>query len=80
MDKFIVDYPDCTEIIGNVFIQSADLQNLNGLKQIERINGCFITISALNLESLEGLSNLKVIGGELKILNTKKLTSGLRTK
>lgn len=73
VNQFQVDYPDCTEILGTVFIHSGDIQNLNGLNKIERINGSLIFIAATNLESLEGLSNLKILGGELMINDSYKL-------
>lgn len=74
MDQFKVDYPHCTEIIGNVFIQGS-VKNVDGLSQIERINGCFFVISCSSLENLEGLSKLSVLGGELRIGETRNLQS-----
>lgn len=59
IDDFPINYPDCTEIIGYVFI-SGNLNNLNGLSQVTNIGG-FLKINNTTLENLNGLENLQTI-------------------
>ena len=39
IDSFQINYPGCTEIEGQVYINSEDISNLNGLSQISAIGG-----------------------------------------
>ena len=69
IDSFSVNYPGCTIIDGDVNIQaSSGTLGLEGLSQIEQINGDLIINSWWELESLEGLNNLVIIQGDLQII------------
>jgi len=75
IDQFKVYYPDCKEIIGNVTI-TGKIENLNGLDQINAINGSLFLRRVENtLNSLDGLSKLEVLGGELVIYEADGLKS-----
>lgn len=47
IDHFSEAYAECTEILGNVNITGADIQNLNGLSKVQKIRG-FLPFSIPN--------------------------------
>ncbi len=71
INTFSSEYPGCTIIEGNVFIETdayfSNLTNLEGLSQIEEIQGDLVINDNPLLFSLQGLHNLKRIGGNLKL-------------
>ncbi len=70
IDDFQSDYPDCTELEGNVTITGNDITNLNGLSVVTSI-GEYLMIKGFSpLYNLTGLNNLTTIGGDLMIYNT----------
>ena len=75
IDNFQVNYPNCTEIEGNVLIKGWDVTNLNGLIAVNSIGGHLFIADNLYLTSLMGLNNLTTIGQELWISNNSALTS-----
>jgi len=74
IDNFQVDYPGCTVIGADVEILSQDIKNLNGLNQLEAVNGNLVIQGTL-LMNLNGLNNLDSIGGILEIGNNQALNS-----
>ncbi|MFO7613146.1 MAG: T9SS type A sorting domain-containing protein [Bacteroidales bacterium] len=75
IDNFPIDYPDCTELEGNVRI-SGSASNLNGLNQITAIRGNLQIFDNDSLSELSGLNNLTSVGGSV-ILSTNKRLKGL---
>src|SRR5690606_32284391 len=74
LDQFKIDYPNCTEISGQLRIMGGlSITNLDGLSNIEKINGGFIISGNHNLHSLEGLENLTDIASTLTIYNNTNL-------
>jgi hypothetical protein len=70
IDSFTINYPDCTEIEGNVWIGSeepTDISNLNGLSEITAFGGSLTIMTNPYLTSLSGLENLSAINGSLLI-------------
>lgn len=70
IDSFAINYPDCTEIEGNVWIGSeepTDISNLNGLSEITAFGGHLTIMTNPYLTSLSGLENLSGINGSLLI-------------
>ena len=71
IDDFQTDYPGCTEIEGDVYINSNDITNLAGLNILVEIGGELIIGESNNtnpnLLNLEGLDNITSIGGNLDI-------------
>lgn len=64
VDDFAVNYPNCTDFPHNLTIHGAGgITNLNGLSQIESIDGLFIIEGFSNLNDLSGLNNLNTING-----------------
>lgn len=59
VDAFPANYPKCNEIEGAVSITGSDIDNLDSLYQIERINGSLFIYSNPILSNVDGLSNLK---------------------
>lgn len=59
IDNFAINYPGCTEILGDLYINGAS--NLNGLSQIESVGGT-LHITQSPITSMEGLENLQTIG------------------
>ncbi|MEM9547169.1 MAG: T9SS type A sorting domain-containing protein [Bacteroidota bacterium] len=78
VDDFPTQYPDCTEIIGTVFIAGNEITNLNGLRNITSIRS-ELFIGSPSLLSLEGLENLTSVGSDLTLesCNSLKNLSGL---
>ncbi|MFK7770547.1 MAG: MopE-related protein [Saprospiraceae bacterium] len=68
IDNFPNDYPGCTEIQGDLLIESnTNITNLNGLSQIVTIGGILKIDDADSLTTLSGLENLATVGGDLRI-------------
>jgi hypothetical protein len=82
IDGFIVNYPGCTQILGNVTIKesvSGGITNLDSLSPISSIGSIFgggleVTDNAA-LISIEGLIGLTSIVGDLKISNNPTLAN-----
>jgi hypothetical protein len=74
IDSFQVNYPNCTQIEGDVKI-GGDIIDLNGLSLITHIGGS-LTIQLTNvLTNLIGLTSLSSIGENLFIAQNSSLTS-----
>lgn len=72
IDQFPLQYPNCTEIPGEVIIRTSeffpsDIVNLNGLLQINSIGGNLIIHANAKLETLEGLDNLETVYGDVRL-------------
>jgi len=63
----------CTEISGGLFIRGNQINNLNGLGDLYRIDGNLNIENTSNLVNLGGLSNLKSIGRSLYISRNREL-------
>ena len=83
IDSFQVNYPNCSEIEGDVIIYTSewgDITNLNGLSILTSIGG---NLEIFNYEfgassyllSLAGLEGITAIGGDLIICNNSTLTN-----
>jgi len=75
IDNFQTNYPNCTEIEGDVEINGADITNLNGLSVLTSIGGLLRIEHNGSLASLTGLGNLTSIGGNIEIVDNDSLTS-----
>lgn len=65
VDEFPILYPTCVDLQGDVIIEGDEITNLDGLSQIESINGDLILHNCPFLEDFTGLSNITGINGEL---------------
>jgi len=78
IDNFQINYPNCTEIEGNVVIggwSTSGITNLNGLEVITSIGGGLRIFKVDSLINLSGLENLGYIGGDLSIYRNDNLIS-----
>ncbi|MBW6461230.1 MAG: T9SS type A sorting domain-containing protein, partial [Bacteroidales bacterium] len=75
IDNFQNNYPNCTEIEGNVTLEGSDIVNLNGLSIVTSIGGNLDIYANAALTSMSGLDNLDSIGGNLQIYANAALTS-----
>jgi len=71
IDSFHVNYPECTEIEGDVYIGSSginfNIMNLNGLNVITKIYGRLDISGCHGIGDLSGLNSLTQVGNYLKI-------------
>jgi len=80
IDNFQSNYPNCTEIEGNMIINGEDINNLNGLEMINTVGGeLFIGYYGWagnpELTDLSGLENLHIIQGSLHMINNISLNN-----
>lgn len=68
-----VDFPTCTQALGNITISGQDITDLSPLDQILEIEGDLMVVDNPLLASLEGLENVHVIHGELEIARNDTL-------
>jgi hypothetical protein len=67
IDNFQINYPNCTEIQGNVSISGNGIANLSGLSVLRQILGNLSIYSNDSLINLSGLNGLTRIGGDLTL-------------
>jgi hypothetical protein len=81
IDNFQANYPDCTELEGDVEIGGSDITNLEGLSVLHSISGDLSLSPSLALTSLTGLEGLTTVGGSLRIpyLNSLISLTGLES-
>ena len=76
IDDFIIDYPNCTEIVGNLrvgnFNTPTDITNLNGLSNITSVSS-LLQIANIQSENLEGLTGLEEVGWLFSITKNPNL-------
>jgi uncharacterized repeat protein (TIGR01451 family) len=66
VDVFLMNYPDCSVITGNVTVWDGAI-NLNALNGITEIQGDLDLQYNSTLQDLSGLSNLTTVGGTLRL-------------
>lgn len=67
INNFNTDYPGCSELKGNVFVQGIEITNLNGISQITTVENNLYIRNSPQLTNLSGLENLHSIGDYLSI-------------
>ncbi|MFA7688398.1 MAG: hypothetical protein WCY25_11085, partial [Moheibacter sp.] len=75
VNNFATNYPNCTEITGNLTISGSDITDLSPLSNLTQIGGVLSIYSNSQLNSLNGLDNLTQIGGVLYISDNSQLTN-----
>ncbi len=75
LNQFILNYPNCTQITGNVFINGATITDLSPLENITTITGNFTIHFCSNLLTLAPLENLTAVSGEVYISTLINLNS-----
>lgn len=66
LDSFQSQYPNCSQILGNVEITGEDIYDLHGLNVLTAVVGD-LEIYGTSLTDLSGLGNLETIGGDFAI-------------
>ncbi len=67
IDSFQINYPNCTDIKGGLWIHGNDITNLNGLNILTSVGGNLYIDDNEILANLTGLEGLIYIGGDLII-------------
>ena len=67
IDNFQTNYPGCTIIEGDVYIEGDDIHSLGGLSVLTAFNGNVIIRQLSNLHNLTGLDNITSVEGDLKL-------------
>ncbi len=75
INNFLVTYPTCTEINGDLTISGPDITDLSGLQNLTTILGFLKVQYNLNLSSLNGLENINSISESLIIRSNSKLVN-----
>ncbi|NRB48634.1 MAG: T9SS type A sorting domain-containing protein [Saprospiraceae bacterium] len=74
VNDFATNFPNCTEITGDLTISGLDIVDVSPLSSITSVQGNVNFNNCIALPSLAGLSNLQTIGGELFIAFNDILT------
>ncbi len=69
-----LDLPNLKTIGGNLTVRETDLQDLDGLTNLESVGGYVGIFSNDLLQNLDGLSSLQTVGGNLSIKENVSLT------
>lgn len=72
-DDFAIQYPDCTELNGLLFVTN-EINNLDGFINLTSIGGDLILGSTSNNFDISGLSNVTNVSGSLIVQGTNGLT------
>jgi hypothetical protein len=75
IDNFTVNYPGCTRITGNIIIQGADIDNLEGFAGVIFIGGSITISNNPELLNLSGLSSLDTVVGNFFIQHNDTLVT-----
>jgi len=73
IDNFQTNYPNCTQIEGDVTISGNNITNLNGLNVLTSIGGSLGIWNDNLLTNLSGLNSLSAIGGNFIVQNNPSL-------
>lgn len=75
LNAFLVDYPNCTQINGDVIIDEANITDLNALTNIVTITGALEIRQVPALANLNGLQNLQTVGTDLILREVEGLST-----
>ena len=67
IDEFLINYPNCTSIQGDITIDGGDITNLNGFQNIITFENGLLIYGCPLLENLSGLENITYVGDYLEI-------------
>jgi len=71
--QFAADYPNCTTISGDLYINGSDITSLAALSNITSLTGDLTITWNSVLTDLSGLSNITSVGGTIAIENNGQL-------
>lgn len=75
LDQFIIDYPNCTQIVGNTWIEGSDITDLSPLQNITSVGGYLVVENNAVLTNVDGLNNIATLGADLTIRGNTLLTN-----
>src|SRR5690606_29817153 len=75
IDDFATNYPNCTEISGDLYISGSTITDLSPLSNLTSVGGYLRISTNSSLTDLDGLSNLTSVGGYLQIGSNSNLTN-----
>ena len=75
IDSFQINYPNCTEIEGDVTVRGDDITNLNGFSVLNSFGRRLMIYDNKILSSIAGLENVSSIEGYVMISSNDALTS-----
>jgi len=73
VDQFVADYPNCTQVSGNLTVKGKEITDLFFIKDIAQVDGN-LNIEFTGISSVP-LDNLKSVSGDLKIYGNDYLTA-----
>ena len=73
LDQFIVDYPLCTQILGNLWIEGPNITDLSPLHNITSVGGYLVVENNPVLTNVDGLDAVSVLGADLTIRGNASL-------
>jgi hypothetical protein len=74
VDDFVVNHPNCVDMVGSLTISGSSITNISALQNISSIAGG-LQISNTSLVNLNGLNNLTSVGGGLSIQDNTSLVN-----
>ena len=72
VDDFVLTYPNCTELLDNLVIEGASINNFKGLGGITEISGS-LRVRDTQILNFMGLESLETVGGEFDVNNNSTL-------
>jgi len=75
IDAFQTNYPNCSEIQGNVTVEGSDITNLNGMNALTSFGGDLYISNNDSLTDLTGLESITYIGSHVVVYGNDTLTS-----
>ncbi len=67
VDNFFINFPDCFNLSGSVYISGENIKNLLGLNELTTIEGNLKVLRNDSLTNFVGLNNLTSIGGQFQV-------------
>ena len=74
IDQFTTNYPNCTEIGGDLIVNGSDITSLNGLEVISVIGGDLYIWNNPLLVNLSGLDQVVSVGHDVRLVNNPLLS------
>lgn len=74
LENLMADYPNCTNLSGNLTLSFSSVNSLSVLSQLESVSGTVNLSNNFSLTSLDGLENLSFIGGSLMLFGNSSLS------
>ncbi|MGE5944118.1 MAG: hypothetical protein ACM31G_07245 [Flavobacteriales bacterium] len=72
VDQFIINYPNCTVINGDLIIKGSDINNISGIVALQEVQGDLF-VESTSLTDIESLNSIKEVEGWLKIQYNENL-------